>query len=124
MIGGFTWATSLDLNMGYLHIRLSQASQELLTIIMPFGFYSCTVLPIGVIPATDIFQSRMVSIFMDMGPEKPIPYIEDIIHLKGAIFKLHLDILDKIFQHLGKACMQVNADMNSSVKDSNFLDSL
>jgi hypothetical protein len=36
-IGGFTWATSLILNMGYLHIRLSQASQELLTMVMPFG---------------------------------------------------------------------------------------
>jgi hypothetical protein len=65
---------------------------------MPFGFYSCTVLPIGVMPATDIFQSRMVSIFVDMGPETPIPDINDIIHLKGATFKLHLDILDKIFQ--------------------------
>ncbi len=109
-IGGFTWATSLDLNMGYLHIRLSQASQELLIIVMPIGFYSCTVLPMGVMPATDIFQSRMVSIFADMGPEKPIPYINDIIHSKGATFKLHLDILDKIFQHLGKAGMQVDTD--------------
>jgi hypothetical protein len=77
-IGGFTWATSLNLNMSYLHIRLSQASQELLTIVMPFGFYSCTVLPMEVMPATDIFQSRMVSIFADMGPEKPIPHINDI----------------------------------------------
>jgi hypothetical protein len=77
-IGGFTWATSLDLNMGYLHIRLSQASQELLKIVMPFGFYSYTVLPMGVMPVTDIFQSRMVSIFADMGPEKPIPYTNDI----------------------------------------------
>ncbi len=64
----------------------------------------------GVMPATDIFQSRMVSIFADMGPEKPIHHINDIIHLKGATFKLHLDVLDKIFQHLGKDGMQVNAD--------------
>jgi hypothetical protein len=52
----------------------------------------------------------MVSIFADMGPEKPIPYIDDIIHLKGATFKIHLDIMDKIFECLGKAGMQVNAD--------------
>jgi hypothetical protein len=64
----------------------------------------------GVMPVTDIFQSRMVSIFADMGPEKPIPYIDDIIHSKGTTFKLHLDILDKIFHRLGKAGMQVNAD--------------
>ncbi len=66
-IGGFTWVTSLDLNMGYLHISFSQASQELLTIVMPFGFYSCTALPMGVMPATDIFQSRIVSIFCGHG---------------------------------------------------------
>ncbi len=55
-------------------------------------------------------NKQMVSIFAGMGPEKPIPYINDIIHLKGTTFKLHLDILDKIFQHLWKAGMQVNAD--------------
>jgi hypothetical protein len=110
LIGGFTWATSLNLNMGYLHIRLSQASQEPLTIVMPLGFYSCTVLPMGVMPATDIFQSRTMPIFADMGPEKPIPYINYIIHSKGATFKPHLEIYDNIFQRLGKAGMQVNAD--------------
>ncbi len=61
-------------------------------------------------PATDIFQSRMVSIFVDMGPEKPIPYINDIIHLKGETLILHLIVLDNVFQRLGKAGMQVNAD--------------
>jgi hypothetical protein len=96
--------------MGYLHIRLSQASQVLLTIVMPFGFYSCLVLLMGVIPATDIFQSRMVSIFADMGSEKPVPYINDIIHLKGETFILHLNILDNVFQCLEKAGMQDNAD--------------
>jgi hypothetical protein len=64
----------------------------------------------GVMPATDIFQSRIVSIFADMGPEKPIPYIDDIIHSKGETFILHLNIMDNVFQRLGKAGMQVNAD--------------
>ncbi len=64
----------------------------------------------GVMPATDIFQSRMVFIFLDRGPEKPILYINDIIHLKGETLILHLNILDNMFQRLGKAGMQVNAD--------------
>ena len=34
---GFQWATSLDLNMGYYHIRLDPSSKELCTIVLPFG---------------------------------------------------------------------------------------
>ena len=36
---GFQWATSLDLNMGYYHIRLSPDSRKLCTIVMPWGKY-------------------------------------------------------------------------------------
>ncbi len=103
-IGGFTWATSLDLNIGYLHIRLSQTSQELLTIVMPFGFYSCTVLPMGVMPATDIFQSRIVYIFADMGPELPIPYTKENKKRLGHICKVdNLILIVKKPYELAKA---------------------
>ncbi len=49
------------------------------TVILHFSTLSTfwlkpTVLPMGVMPATDIFQSRIVSISADMGPELPIPY--------------------------------------------------
>jgi hypothetical protein len=53
-----------------------------------FGFYSCTVLPMGVMPATDIFQSRIVSIFTDMGPELPIPYTKENKKRLGHIYKV------------------------------------
>ena len=34
---GFQHATSLDLNMGYYHLELSEESRELCTIVLPFG---------------------------------------------------------------------------------------
>jgi hypothetical protein len=52
----------------------------------------------GVRPATDIFQSMMVGIFMSMEANKPNPYIDDIFHGKGSNFDSHLDILNEIFQ--------------------------
>jgi hypothetical protein len=36
---GFTFATALDLNMGYYHIRLDPDSQKICTIIFPWGKY-------------------------------------------------------------------------------------
>ncbi len=85
--------------MGYLHIRLSQASQELLTIVMPFGFYSCTVLPMGVMPASDIIQSMIVSIFADMGPELPIPYTKENKKRLGHIYKVD-DLILIVKKHM------------------------
>jgi hypothetical protein len=37
---GFTYATALDLNMGYYTIRLDPTASEMSTIIFPWGKYS------------------------------------------------------------------------------------
>jgi hypothetical protein len=49
----------------------------------------------GVMLATDIFQSRMVSVFADIGPDKRIPYINDILIFAGKTCKEHLAILEE-----------------------------
>ena len=107
-IRGFIFASTIDLNMGYLSIPLTPDTQKLLTIVTPFGFFECCVLPMGVKPATDIFQSRMVEIFISMSVNKPNPYIDNIVQGKGKDFNDHLIIRDNIFQQLKEAGMQVN----------------
>ena len=42
---GFKYATSLDLNMGDYHIELSPFSQQLCTIVLPWGKYKYLRLP-------------------------------------------------------------------------------
>jgi hypothetical protein len=96
--------------MGYLHINLAQSACNILTVVMSFGFYECTKLPMGVMPATNIFQSRMVSVFADMGTDKPVPYINDILISAGKTFKEHLVLLEETLTCLGNASFQVNAD--------------
>ncbi len=44
---GFTYATALNLNMGYYNIRLDSAVPEMCTIIFPWGKYSYKRLPMG-----------------------------------------------------------------------------
>jgi hypothetical protein len=109
-IKGFEFASVVDLNMGYLSIPLTDESKALLTIVTMFGFFECCVLPMGVNPATDIFQSRMVGVFQPMRENRPKPYIDDIFHGKGKTFIEHLNVLDEIFQRLEDAGMQVNLD--------------
>ena len=96
--------------MGYLLIPLNDHAQEILTIIMPFRAYKCLVLPMGVMTATDLFQSPMVHLFADMEEPHPHPHINDILHFKGMMFDEHLVILDKMLKLLAGAGVQVSAD--------------
>ena len=104
-INGFVFTSVIDLNMGYLSIPLTEPTKKLLTIVTTFGFFECCVLPMGIKPATDIFQSRMVGIFQPMRNHKPSPYIDHIFHGKGDTFDKHLLILNNIFNRLKQAAI-------------------
>jgi hypothetical protein len=54
---GFTYATALDLNMGYYTIRLEPMAPKMCTIIFPWGKYSYLRLPMGFAGSADIFQA-------------------------------------------------------------------
>jgi hypothetical protein len=47
-IEGFTFASALDLNMGYYHIKLDADDQKLFTIVFSCGKYKCKRLPMGI----------------------------------------------------------------------------
>ncbi len=56
---GFTYATTLDFNMGYYTIRLDPTAAEMCTIIFPWGKYSYQRLPMGYAGSANIFQAEM-----------------------------------------------------------------
>ena len=62
---GFTYATTIDLNMGYYHIRLDPQAQDICTLILPGGKYKYQRLPMGLNGAPDIFQDRMSELVYD-----------------------------------------------------------
>jgi hypothetical protein len=49
-MAGFTFASALDLNMGYYHINLDADAQKLCTIVFPWqiGKYKNKCLPMGI----------------------------------------------------------------------------
>jgi hypothetical protein len=71
-----------------------------------------------VMPATDLFQARMVHLFTNMGNRWPSPYINDILYFKGEMFDKHLSILNRILKLLEKSGMQVSAKKSHFCQES------
>jgi len=103
---GFQWATSLDLKMGYYHIRLDPASKQLCTVVLPFGKYEHQAIPMGLCNSPDIFQEKM-SELMD-GLAFVRTYINDLLCLTKGTFSDHLEKVELVLQRLQKAGLKVN----------------
>ena len=59
---GFTYATSLDLNMGYYTIHLTSRASHFRMIITPWGKNKYNRLPLGTAGAPNVFQEKMSKI--------------------------------------------------------------
>ena len=105
---GFKYASSLDLNMGYYHIKLCPSSKKLCTIVLPWGKYEYQKLPMGLCNSPDIFQEKMNELFT--GFEYVRAYIDDLLVISNSSFDDHLDKLDRVFQKLKEAGFKVNAE--------------
>ncbi len=104
---GFQYATALDLNMGYYHVRLDPDSRKLCTIILPFGKFKYQRLPQGICNGPDIFQEKMAELFDGMDYIRA--YIDDLLVLTKGNFDDHLDKLEITLQRVREAGLKVNA---------------
>ena len=62
-LGKFTFASTLDLSMGYYHLLLDDQTSELCSISLPFGTHEHNRLPQGIMPVVDCFQKEMSHLF-------------------------------------------------------------
>lgn len=104
---GFTFATQLDLNMGYYTIRLDPDAQKICTIIFPWGKYSYLRLPMGISCAPDIFQEKMSTLMETLEYVKT--YIDDLLVITKSDFDDHLAKLRKVLRRLHEAKLRINA---------------
>jgi hypothetical protein len=75
---GFQYATSLDLNMGYYHIKLSPDAKKLCTIVLPFRKFEYQQLSMGLCNSQDIFQEKMYNLMIKL--EYNRAYIDDLLN--------------------------------------------
>ena len=86
---GYHHATSLDLNMGYYTIRISYASQDIMTIVTEFWKFRYNRLPMGMCALGDILQAKVDEILGDIEGVKT--YINDILVLRNDCFTNHIE---------------------------------
>jgi hypothetical protein len=109
---GFTFASALDLNMAYYHIKLyaDADAQKLCTILFPWyiGKYKYKCLPMGIkiVWFPDVFQNVMSKLVQDMDYAKT--YLDDLLILTNSSFKDHLLKLEMLLARLSTAGMRVN----------------
>jgi hypothetical protein len=103
---GFNYATSLDMNMGYYHIKLSLTAADMCTIITEYGKYRYKHLLMGVSCSPDIFQAKIYELLGDIEGTKA--YIDDILVVKKGMFNKHLNQIDEIFCRCQKANLKLN----------------
>lgn len=63
------------------------------------------MLPMGIIPVTDMFQAWMVHAIARMGEWCPFPYVDDILHFKGE----HLDSTGPWQDHRASSQVQTSS---------------
>jgi hypothetical protein len=104
----FRYVTTIDLNMGYYSMPLSDEAKKLCVISLPWGLYQYNMLPMGIKPATNIFQQRMSAIFFDM--PVVVIYMDDTIVFGYADLGSHLVDVTEVLRRLQAAGFQVNPD--------------
>jgi hypothetical protein len=93
-IGGFSYSTALDLNMGYYTIRLNLNASKICTVIFPWGKYSYTRLPMGIAGSPDIFQEKMLELMESL--EFVRAYLDDLLCISKLSLEDHLDKLEVV----------------------------
>ena len=103
---GLSYATALDLKMGYYTLRLDPDAQRLCTIITPWGKYKYLRLHVGVKCAPDIFQDRMSDLMAHLQFVKV--YIDDLLIITKGSFEDHIAKLKQALLTLQKAGLKCN----------------
>ncbi len=106
-IEGFSYATTLDLNMGYYTIRLDQDASKICTIIYPWGKYSYKRLPMGIAGSPDIFQGKMSELMESL--EYVRAYLDNLLCISKLSLEDHLEKLEEVLRRLRNAGLKVNA---------------
>jgi hypothetical protein len=98
---GFTFATALDLNMGYYTIRLDPDASKICTIIFPWGKCSYQKLPVGIAGSPDIFQGKMLELMESL--EYVRAYLDDLPCISRLSLEDHLEKLEEVLGQLHDA---------------------
>ena len=102
---GSKWFSTLDANMGFFQIKLSEKCSYLTTFNSPFGRYRYLRMPMGAKFSSEVFQRTMVTAFE--GTEG-VQIVVDGILVHGSTMSIHNQ---RVKQVLGR-CREINLKLN------------
>jgi hypothetical protein len=105
---GFSFATALDLNMGYYTIRLDPDASKICTIIFPWGKYSYKWLPMSIAGSLGIFQIKMPDLMESL--EFVQAYLDDLLCISKGSLEDHLEKLEDLLTWLFNEGLKVTAE--------------
>ncbi len=108
---GFTFATAIDLNMGYYTIGLDPDASKICTIIFPWGKYSYKQLPMGIAGSPDIFQGKMLELMESL--EYVQAYLDDLLCISRSSLEDHLKKLEEVLRRLCNVGLKFNAEKST-----------
>ena len=97
----FTYTSALDLNVVNFTIRLDCVSQDVCTIIMPWGKYIYQWLLMGVMYAPDIFQDWMHNLMSDI--KCALTHLFNLLVLSWGEYLAPLGNLEQFLKRLSGA---------------------
>jgi hypothetical protein len=89
---GFTYATALDLNMGYYTIWFDAKASEMCTIIFLWEKYSYNRLSMGFGGSADIFQAQMMGLMASLHYVQA--YIDDLLVITRGSIEDHISKIE------------------------------
>ncbi len=92
----FSYATTLDLNMGYYTMRLDPDASKICAIIFPWGKYSYKRLPMGIAGSPDIFQGKMLELMESL--EFLRAYLDNLLCISKLSLEDHLEKLEEVLR--------------------------
>ena len=108
---GFSFATAIDLSMGYYHVKLDKESSKLCTTILPWGKYQYLRLPMGIKNSPDIFQNIINDVMA--GLENVRAYLDDILITTSGSYDDHLKQVAQVLSRLDNVGFAVNVKKSS-----------
>ena len=103
---GFQYDPSMELNMGYYNICLSEEASNLCNIILPWGKYNYKLLPIGVFNYLDILQEKTNKLLC--GFEFTRAYIDNMLITTRGDCSYQLEKSELIMQKLKEDWIKCN----------------
>ena len=92
--------TSLDLQSGYWHVEMTEASKPLTAFTVgPLGFYECVWMPFGLTNTLATFQHLMETCYGEIHLKWCIIYLDDIIVFSKTLEE-HIERLKGVFEKL------------------------